>query len=239
MRGLPLLGTHWRRLLGLETWLKALQRTYNTFSAERFIGVYDPLGHPAYMIRAPILARQIITEASDNFSDRAFGADSGNGVDQLLSGSVETWSKDEWRIKRTVRGGEIDVDHLLRITYEYANTMVENLVPVEGRVGEVSGGISSFAGNVMATRCFGLLKSETDKEFTTRIECLKEMSGLTRWAYRCAPVRMNWMLGDSSNIRYFRQLVNNSDSKITSNLAGALKTIKNQEADNQSNGNCF
>lgn len=234
-----MLGTHWRRLLGLETWSTALQRSYNTFSTERFIGVYDPLGHPGYMIREPILAKRIIMEASDYFSDRAFGTDGGNGVDQLLSGSVEIWSKDEWRIKRTISDGGIDMDQLMTITYEYATKMVENLVAIEGQVSEVSGVISSFAGDIMAVRCFGLLRSGTNKEFTTRIKCLKEMSGLKRWAYRCAPVGMNRLLEDTSNIRYFRQLVNNADSTVTPNLAGALKTLKNQDAEDQCNGNCF
>lgn len=239
MRGLPLLGTHWRHLLGLDSWSTAVQRSYNALSVERFIGVYDPLGHPGYMIRAPILARQIVTEASDTFSDRAFGADGRNGVDQLLSGSVEIWSKDESRIKRTILGGGIDKDQLLKITYEYAKTMVENLVPVEGQVGEANWVIFSFAADLMATRCFGVLKNETDKEFSTRIECLKDIYGLKRWAYRCAPVAMNRLLGDTSNVRYFRKLISNSDAKVTLNLAGALKTSKNQDTDDRSNGNCF
>lgn len=234
VRGLPLLGTFWRFLLGLDNCCTiAIQRCYNAFPSERFIGFYNPLGHPSYMIREPVLVNRIITEASDHFADRAFGAGCGSGVDGLLSESLAIWSKEEWRVKRTIARSGIDEEQMLQITSQCAGKMIENLAAIQREAHEVSEIFSKFSTEVMAAKCFGLLESETDNEFAMRIACLKELSGYKRWAYRCAPAFMNRLLGNPSNVNYFRQLVNNADEKVTHNLAGALKTSMNRSSDNQ------
>lgn len=54
-RGIPLLGSFYRSIMGLSNEASWTRNIYNQFPSERFIGIYDMMGQPSYLIRDPDL----------------------------------------------------------------------------------------------------------------------------------------------------------------------------------------
>lgn len=59
VRGLPLLGSRYRSILAIDNERDTLHTLYSTYSDEPFIGVYDLLGRPSYIIRDLYLVKQL------------------------------------------------------------------------------------------------------------------------------------------------------------------------------------
>lgn len=59
VRGIPLLGSRYRAILGLDNESNVLSTLYNIFPDEPFIGIYDLFGKPSYIIRDPYLVKQL------------------------------------------------------------------------------------------------------------------------------------------------------------------------------------
>lgn len=67
VRGIPLFGSCYRALLGLESPAISYQRCYEQYPAERFIGIYDVGGRPIYLLRDRKLIAQLQTTYADYF----------------------------------------------------------------------------------------------------------------------------------------------------------------------------
>lgn len=78
VRGVPLFGSRYRSIIGLDSESNVLSALYNTFPDEPFIGVYDLFGKPSYIIRDPYLVKQLSMATSStqpnkkNIAKRAF-----------------------------------------------------------------------------------------------------------------------------------------------------------------------
>lgn len=90
IRGIPLFGSAYRAIVGLEAPAISYQRCYDEYPAERFIGIYDIGGRPIYLLRDPKLIAQIQTTHTDNFTPQNNGICHGNETDvKRLHGIVD------------------------------------------------------------------------------------------------------------------------------------------------------
>lgn len=96
-RGLPLLGSAYRSLLGLEPAAISYRRYYRRYPQERFIGLYDLGGKPMYMIRDPKLINQLTTIDFDYFVNPKLSITSKN---DLFAHTLFGMRNSKWREMR-------------------------------------------------------------------------------------------------------------------------------------------
>lgn len=69
IRGVPLLGSAYKSLIGIEPAAISYRRCYELFPKEKFIGIYDVGGRPSYLIRDPVLIKQLLITDFNHFVD--------------------------------------------------------------------------------------------------------------------------------------------------------------------------
>lgn len=67
VRGIPLLGTAYKSILGIEPVAISYRRCYERFPTEKFIGIYSFCGRPSHLIRDADLVKQILVTDADYF----------------------------------------------------------------------------------------------------------------------------------------------------------------------------
>lgn len=72
IRGIPLLGSTYKSVLGIEPAAISYRRCYEQFPHEHFVGIYDFGGKPSYLIRSPDLIEQLLITDHDAFADHKF-----------------------------------------------------------------------------------------------------------------------------------------------------------------------
>lgn len=75
IRGLPLLGSVYKSVIGFEPIAISYRRLYEHFPNEKFIGIYDLGGRPSYLIRDPDLIKQLLITDNEYFVDAKFEND--------------------------------------------------------------------------------------------------------------------------------------------------------------------
>lgn len=71
LRGVPLLGTGYKSILGIEPIAISHRRCYELYSTENFCGTYKFGGRPSYLIRSPDLIKQIFVSDADHFDNES------------------------------------------------------------------------------------------------------------------------------------------------------------------------
>lgn len=100
-RGLPVSGTFFgdiNLLLGRKSLPELLQNVYKKHSDQKFVGVYDVGGSPAYMINCPDLINKIAIKDFDYFVDHFFQLD--KRLDPLVGRILFSMSSQPWRDMR-------------------------------------------------------------------------------------------------------------------------------------------
>lgn len=99
-RGIPVFGSHYRRVFNIEPWHGTLHKLYHKYSNESFIGLHEIGGEPSYLIRDPELLKQITIRDFNYFVDRydAVNAD----TDPLIGHQLTNLKTDNWRRIRTL-----------------------------------------------------------------------------------------------------------------------------------------
>lgn len=74
VRGWPVLGTHYKMLLGKQPQTHAFEDIYNAYPDESFVGMYEVGGGgPVYVIRDPELIKQVTVKDFHHFVNHRFG----------------------------------------------------------------------------------------------------------------------------------------------------------------------
>lgn len=98
-RGLPILGTFYRTMLGKEPMAISSSNVYQENAGRRFIGMYEIGGRPSFMILDPDLIRDITIRDFDYFVNHFFQLD--KQLDPLLGRSLFSMSNQPWREMRS------------------------------------------------------------------------------------------------------------------------------------------
>lgn len=99
VRGLPILGTHWRAMFGLESIPESFGRLYTSFPNDAIFGIYELFGKPAYVIRDVNTIKLVTIKDFDHFQNHSTVID--EKAERLFSKSVFTMRGKRWHEMRT------------------------------------------------------------------------------------------------------------------------------------------
>lgn len=96
---LPLLGTSWKAIFGIESYFNYYSRIYKQFSNEKFFGAFDLL-KPVYVIRDIDLCRKVFITNFDHFVNRRLTVDI--EADPVAGRFIGVVKNDNWRRLRNI-----------------------------------------------------------------------------------------------------------------------------------------
>lgn len=97
-RGLPLIGTTYRSILGRENICYDLKRVYDRFPNEHIVGMYNFGGKPSYLIRDPELIKQVTITNFDHFMNHQFAFPEES--EEIMGRSLLVMRNEKWRRMR-------------------------------------------------------------------------------------------------------------------------------------------
>lgn len=98
--GIPVLGTHWREILKIDSWHNTMKRFYYKYPDVRFVVLQEIGGRTAYLIRDPELVKQIAVTDFSSFVDRISGFHP--ATDPLQGYKLSNTATDNWRRIRSL-----------------------------------------------------------------------------------------------------------------------------------------
>lgn len=235
VRGWPVVGTLYRSVLGLESDDSDIKRVYDRYPNEKFVGMYDLLGSPSYLLRDPELIKQISITNFDHFVNHRFQFD--DDVDALLGRSMFGMRDEKWRRMRSTMspaftGSKMKLMHSLIV--EYSQDFIKSLqaaVASGDGVYNAKDLFRRYANDVIYTCAFGIkVNSLTDRDndFFTTGQKIASFDGITNLKFLgliTVPGVMklfNIKIIDDKNSNFFRALIKNNmqqriDKKIVRN----------------------
>lgn len=170
VRGVPLIGTAYRSLLGLEPAAISFRRCYRRYPQEKFIGMYDLGGKPLYLLRDPKLIKQVTTTDFDHFVNPK--PTLGN-EDDVFAHTLFGMRDDEWRQMRTTmcpaftsKRMQSMHDLMVRCCEHFLESLMET--DKTAKIFDTRDLFSRYANDIIATTAFGVeLNSlrEPDNDF--------------------------------------------------------------------------
>lgn len=225
IRGWPLVGSMFGMLSGRESFSGLFQKFYNAYPNERFIGIYELMGSPAYLIRDPELMKQIAIKDFDHFVNHRTSV--GETSDSLLSRSLFVMRDERWRDMRSTlspafTGSKMRL--MLSLVSECARKFCGHLLTENAgkpKVYDLRDLFSRFASDAIATSAFGLelnsWKDRDNKFYKTGVAVtdFSGLQGLKFFGYSSFPALMNLFkvkfFSDEST-KFFRDLVHGNMS---------------------------
>lgn len=211
VRGLPLLGSTFKSVLGIEPAAITYRRCYDHFPSEKFIGIYDFCGRPSFLIRDPDLIKQILITDSDHFANHEFFAHS------LMRSK---WQETRFNASPIFSGSKMRMLHSLMV--KKSETFIETLKETDkiAKIFDSRDLINRYANDIIATAIFGLeLNSmrDMDNEFSKASSSLIEfryMDSLKFLANLSVPSLMTLLdvreSDEHKNLEFIRQMVKES-----------------------------
>lgn len=159
VRGLPIIGSNYRTLIGLESAATAFQTCYEQYPKEKFIGLYGFFGKPSYLIIDPELVKQITITDFDHFVNHKFTFDSKN--EPLLNRSLFAVHDERWReLRATISPAftgskmRLMLDLVVKYTKEFIATL--KVINTDTNTFNTKELFSRYANDVIATVAFGI-----------------------------------------------------------------------------------
>ena len=224
-RGLPFLGSQYKMLLGKASLPESYHELYCMFPTERFIGMYEVLGSPSYLIRDPELIKLITIKDFDHFVNHKLQVEETN--DPLLGRTVFSMKDTSWRDMRstlspTFTGNKMRL--MLALINESAKDFCDELRELtteknDGTVFDFRDLSSRYACDTIASTAFGLKISslkEKDNYFYVKgmeVANFGRAQTMKFFGFQSAPkimnlLKINFFSAEQSD--YFRKLVHNN-----------------------------
>lgn len=221
-RGIPILGSTYRHLLGWECEADYVIRICKKFKNERFFGVYDLLGRPSYVIRDPELIKQIGITDFESFRNHRFQFD--EDVDPMVARNLFSMRDEKWRRMRATMspaftGNKMRLMHRLMVDYTevFISDLRESIkTRSDGRIFEAKNLLRCYANDIIATCAFGIeINSlrDPDNEFFRHgreLMTFDVVQGLKLMASMCVPWLMKWLrmqLIPEKHTGFFRSVI--------------------------------
>lgn len=141
--------------------MEECQECYGAFPDEKFIGIYDVFGVPAYLIRDPDLVKQVTTTDFDHFVNHKFKFE--QDIDPLVDRSLFFIHDERWRQMRAAMspnftGSRMRAMHelIVRYTEEFVATLKDANDNKESHIYEAKKLMSRYASDIIATTAFGI-----------------------------------------------------------------------------------
>lgn len=221
IRGIPLLGSTYQHMIGLENASRSYERCYEAYPNERFIGLYDLFGKPKYLIRDPDLIKQLFITDIDHFLNHTvqFGEIEPLFSRSLLGMQGERWKRMRATLSPAFTSRKMRLMHHLMVetTEEFIQTLKK--VDNENETVNARDIFSRYACDIIASCAFGLkINSINDptNEFYKAGLAISSPDALTfikLVALLSAPKLMQWLdipILDRKVANYFRGVVSST-----------------------------
>lgn len=172
IRGLPLIGVQWRGFFRLEPFPHIFKTLYDRYPNEKFIGIYDVLGAPRYVIRDPELIKRITIKDFDHFVNHHFFVSEDS--DPMFGRSMFIMRDQRWRDMRTTLSPAF-TGRKMRLMFSLIGEVSETFsafLKTDLRNGETECNVQDlfarFSIDAIASTAFGLNVNsvkDTDNEF--------------------------------------------------------------------------
>lgn len=158
VRGLPILGSTYKSVIGLEPAAISYRRLYEHYPKQKFIGIYDLGGRPSYLIRDPNLIKQIMITDFDHFVNHKFTFENEN---DLFSHTLFGMRGSKWRQMRCTvspafTGRRMRMMHELMVksSEEFIITLKET--DKIAKIFDSRDLFTRYANDIIATTAFGI-----------------------------------------------------------------------------------
>lgn len=161
LRGLPLFGSAYRSLFGIEAAAVTYQRCYERYPNEKFIGLFDFGGKPSYLIRDCDVIKQLTTTDFDNFVNHKNSFDNQN---DLFAHTLFGMKDDRWRQMRATVSPAFTASQI-RLMHDLVVKCSEKFVRTlkdDNKIAKMYDArdlFSRYANDIIASTAFG---TETD-----------------------------------------------------------------------------
>lgn len=160
-RGVPILGSLYKMLIGKEAFATVLLQLYRRFPDQRFFGLYE-LMHPVYVIRDPELIKQITVQDFEHFVNHQGNFD--DEIDSLLARTLFFSRNQYWKEMRAIlspafTGNRMRLMHGLAhdCSAQFLRSLkADAATNPAGRVYECKDLFTRYTCNAIATCAFGL-----------------------------------------------------------------------------------
>lgn len=157
-RGMPLLGSTYKSVIGVEPAAISYRRCYDHFPNEKFIGIYDFGGQPSYLIRDPNLIQQIMITDFNRFANSKFAF--GNKTDvfshNLFGSQGLQWRQNRCTVNPAISGSRMRTMHSLMV--KSSEQFIETVKQTDkiSKLFDSRDLFSRYANDIIAAAAFGI-----------------------------------------------------------------------------------
>lgn len=169
VKPLPLLGTSWKAIVGIESYFDYYDRIYKKFSTEKFFGAFDFL-QPVYVIRDVELCRKIFITNFDNFVNRRTSIN--QDIDPVAGRFIGLLKDENWRRLRNITSPAFTGNKLRFILSLVNDTMARITDDLTKKIDTSKEKHFRFEAHDFFTRCTTDLIANTT--FGLDVNCLDE-----------------------------------------------------------------
>lgn len=158
VRGLPLLGSTYKSVIGLEPAAISYRRLYDRFPKLKFFGIYDFGGRPSYLIRDPELIKQLMITDFDHFVNHKFTFENENDLfaHTLFGMGGSKWRQMRCTVSPAFSGTRMRAMHELMVksSEEFITTLKET--DKIAKIFDSRDLFTRYANDIIATTAFGI-----------------------------------------------------------------------------------
>lgn len=230
-RGLPLLGSTYKSVIGVEPAAISFRRCYDHFPGEKFIGIYDFGGQPSYLIRDPGLIQQIMITDFDRFVNSKFVFENKTDLFSHNSFGLQglQWHQSRCTVNPAISGSRMRTMHSLMI--KSSEQFIETLKQTTktSKLFDSRDLFSRYANDIIAAAAFGIeinSMQDVDNNFFKAGSSLNEfryVDGLKFLASLSFPSLgkfFDFSFNDEKNVDFIQKIVKeNIESRKKQNTA--------------------
>lgn len=230
VRGLPIIGSHWKAFVGIETVAASFQNLYEKFPNDRIIGFYELFGKPAYLVRDIDLVKSVAIKDFEHFANHSFVIN--EKTDPLMSKGMFTMEGQKWREMRSTispafTGSKMRL--MFSLLDDVSQKFVNNLKKQIGKTAftklEVKSIYERLASDTIASCAFGVETNSMENqnnEFFDAGQYVSKKIGLRLFLFNLCPNVMNFFrvrVFDDKQVSFFRNVTKgNMDYRMKHNV---------------------
>lgn len=236
--GLPVFGSHYRRVLNIEPWRATLRNLYYKYADESFIGLHEIGGGASYLIREPELVKKVLVRDFDHFVNRYDEVNA--STDPLIGHQLTNLKTEDWRRIRTLltpmftsqKFKQILIPSLIETRCELIDFLMEKLAAERGQCISVDmmelstrSGIDGFCRSALGIKTDSL--HNNDGGFfeigDTYVKHLDDLGGCQYFGIKLLPRVMKYLFGSTltqSNVdSFYREtFAQIADTRVAQNI---------------------
>lgn len=216
VRGIPLLGSNYKSIVGIEPAAISYRRLYERFPSLKFIGTYDFGGRPSFLIRNPDLVKQLLATDAKHFANQHIKFDNERDLFAYALFGVKATKLNDFAMNQIFRGNQM---HNLQTDMVNSSERFIGILKETDKIAKIFDCrdlFSRYANDIIANAAFGInmnsiqnIDSEFFKSGCT-LSKFRHMDGLKFLASFSFPSFCNYfhhMDGDE-NIQHIQNILN-------------------------------